>query len=113
MTRHLAIVLVGLLSASPAAAEEGTSTVAKDDTVWVYPRIPSEEEKVAALKQAYALAGNSFSGGPMIDLTLPPPPKKIQTIPITPTPEKRASADLCQRFGMRKVTTGTSWRCRK
>lgn len=109
----VATAVLLLVGVAVAAAEEGTSIVAKDDIVWVYPSIPSEEEKIAALKQAYALAGNSFSGGPMIDLTLPPPPKMVQVIPIVPTPEKRASADLCQRHGMRKVITGASWRCRK
>jgi len=111
MIRIITAVLV--LAGTALAEEGGTMIVAKDDTVWVYPRIPSEEEKVAALKQAYSLAGNSFSGGPMIDLTQPPPPKVIQTVPVEPAPEKRASADLCQRYGMRKVVTGTSWRCRK
>jgi len=116
------VTVLILLGVIVAMAEEGTTVVAKDDaTVWVDPRIPDEAEKVAALKQAYALAGNSFSGGPMIDLSQPPP-KMIKTIPVPgepppeaapAKPEKRASADLCQRHGMRKVVNGSTWRCRK
>jgi hypothetical protein len=114
-------LLILAFMVSPAFAGEDTSVVAKDDTVWVYPRIPSEEEKIEALKLAYILAGSSFSGGPMIDLSKPyMVPKVIQSVPVEPSPgvipakpEKRANADICQRHGRRKVVTGSSWRCVK
>jgi hypothetical protein len=115
------VTVLILLGVIVAMAGEDTSVVAKDDTVWVYPRIPSEEEKIEALKLAYILAGSSFSGGPMIDLSKPyMVPKVIQSVPVEPSPgvipakpEKRANADICQRHGRRKVVTGNSWRCVK
>jgi hypothetical protein len=83
----IALILAGVIV---AMAEEGTSVVAKDDaTVWVYPRIPSEEEKAAAIRKAYELNGNSMVGWYMLDLSQPePPPVTVRTIPIEP-PKKR------------------------
>ena len=57
----------------------------------VMPKIPTEEEKIAALKMAYVLNGNSMQGyGRMIDLSreFVPPPGTVRTIPIQPTEKK-------------------------
>lgn len=43
--------------------------LAADDTVYVYPRIPGEEEKKAALLRAYELNGNRMDRYGSIDLS--------------------------------------------
>jgi hypothetical protein len=107
--------LLLLLLAAPAAAQD-----------YVMPRIPTEQEKVDALKLAYRLNGNSMVGNNrMIDLTDPDVLAKGDklTTPdadpdggIWPKPnkpvEKRAEAqDTCTRHGMHKSIRGKSWRC--
>ena len=127
-----AIALATILG--PVSAEEDTLTKVDKDIVWRQPVIPSEEEKRAALLIALKLRG-SFSGyGGMVDLTDPatlaaysraiatdatapegkpllelPKPKLVQTTKEG-APDR---ADIYRRHGMRKVVTGTSWRCRK
>lgn len=56
------IIAALLLGVAPALA---------DDTVYVHPRIPGEEEKKAALMRAYELNGNSMSRYGSIDLSKP------------------------------------------
>ena len=108
--------LLILLLAAPAAAQD-----------YVMPRIPTEQEKVDALKLAYKINGNSMVGGIMVDLTNPDvlakgdklaaaPPVAIDADPqggVWPKPvEKRAEVqDTCTRHGMRKSIRGKSWRC--
>ena len=121
-------LLAGLLGA--AAAQE--STVERELT---------REEKDDALRMAYRLNGGLMNG-PMVDLTdprtldhyarlvaaegaaTPPlelvPPKMIRTVPVAVDPATSEApvrsadrADICRRHGMRKVTTGKSWRCRR
>jgi len=113
--------LLILLLAAPAAAQD-----------YVMPKIPTEQEKIDALKLAYRLNGNSMVGNNrMIDLTdpnvlkgdklMPPLPQDAVIKPpdgdpdggIWPKPQKTAEvkADLCSRHGMRKSIRGKSWRC--
>lgn len=54
------IIAALLLGVAPALA---------DDTVYVYPRIPGEEEKKAALMRAYELNGRSMNRYGSIDLS--------------------------------------------
>jgi hypothetical protein len=63
---------------------------------YIVPRIPSEAEKVEALKRAYILNGNSMVGGKMIDLTDPDPLKKTDLMPTLPLPRliKPVKAEL-------------------
>lgn len=103
----------------PAASAAG------DD--YIMPQIPTEAEKVEALKRAYRLNGDSMVGfNRMIDLTDPAMWKAdriITTVPVRPeapppppkTEKKKEVqvADTCTRHGLRKVITGSSWRCRK
>jgi hypothetical protein len=110
--------LLLLLLAAPAAAQD-----------YVMPRIPTEQEKVDALKLAYKINGNSMVGSQMIDLTVSPLPKADRSSLAAPakladmTPAEdaiwpalapRTRADTCARVGMRKVITrgGKSWRCK-
>ena len=110
--------LLILLLAAPAAAQD-----------YIVPKIPTEAEKIEALKLGYALNGNSMVG-PTIDLT---DPKVLEAyrnaiateIPDTiedsgpgiwpklekPKLEKRAESDICSRHNMRKSIRGKSWRC--
>lgn len=100
------------------------------------PVIPSEEQKKAALMEAYRQNSNSMVRSNMIDLT--EAPNVVRTIPIVvakPAPKivdaseppdlnmedlrkfsRRANhkIDICARHGMHKVTTnhGKSWRCK-
>ena len=63
------LILVFLMLASPALAQ--------DATVYVMPQIPTEAEKVEALKLAYELNGNSMVRAPgagNIDLSGPKDP---------------------------------------
>jgi hypothetical protein len=118
---YRAILIAGLLAA-PAAAQE---TVDNDQTVYVFPVIPSEEQKKAALLLAYKINGNSMVGNNvMIDLTRPIPVEAVRIPPVEvlkqmPAVEKPAVkvaqvADICQRHGKRRVAThgGRSWRCK-
>jgi hypothetical protein len=99
--------------------------------------IPSEEEKVAALKEAYRLNGNSMVGDRMIDLTAPRVVKTDRIMPEARAEDKNeldeaadnvdrlqqkwlrlhgdrlAEADVCARHHMHKVVRGTSWRCKR
>lgn len=112
--------IVLLIALAPAASAAG------DD--YIVPQIPTEAEKVEALKRAYRLNGDSMVGyNRMIDLTDPAMWKAdriITTVPVRPTEapppppktEKKKEvqvADTCTRHGLRKVVTGSSWRCRK
>jgi len=117
-------VIALLLGVRVSVGEE-----ANDQTVYVFPVIPSEEHKIWALKRAYQLNGNSMVGNNrMIDVSQETPfstPVKTEriTVPMpapAPTPEQRLAemkpvvADICQRHGKRRVATngGRSWRCR-
>ena len=113
--------LLLLLLAAPAAAQD-----------YIMPKIPTEAEKIEALKLAYALNGNSMVG-PTIDLTDPRVLEAYRnaiagTVPDTiiedsgpgiwpklakPKQEKRAEAEsnICTRHNMRKSIRGKSWRC--
>ena len=111
--------LLLLLLAAPAAAQD-----------YITPKIPTEAEKIEALKLAYALNGNSMVG-PTIDLTDPRVLEAyrnaiVGTIPDAiiedsgpgiwpklekPKLEKRAESDICSRHNMRKSIRGKSWRC--
>jgi hypothetical protein len=99
-----------------------------DPTPYVFPEIPSEEAKIAALKLAYKINGNSMvaRNSVMIDLTKPIPVETIR-IPMgevmkamppavdkpVDKPVQKAEINTCTRHGLRKVVTGSSWRCRK
>jgi hypothetical protein len=114
-----------------------------DQTVYVTPVIPTEEAKIAALKLAYKINGNSMVGhNEMIDLTKPipvttvkvPVTEVMKAMPVVKATDKneldeaadlnmddlrkfsrRANMkiDICARHGMHKVAVGSSWRCRK
>ena len=111
--------LLLLLLAAPAAAQD-----------YVMPRIPTEQEKVDALKLAYRLNGNSMVGNNrMIDLTDPdvlakgdrlavapavvPPADTDPNGGVWPKPVKKAEVEsnICTRHNMRKSIRGKSWRC--
>jgi len=117
------ILITAALLAAPAAAQ---------DVEYIWPKIPTEAEKIEALKLAYALNGNSMVG-PTIDLTDPRVLEAyrnaiVGTIPdaiiedsgpgiwpklAKPKQEKRAEAEsnICTRHNMRKSIRGKSWRC--
>ena len=113
------LTLLTLLLATPAWAEEPMPP----ETVYVMPQIPSEEAKIAALKLAYKINGNSMVGhNEMIDLTRPIPVGTVK-IPATDVmkampkvvdkPVQKAEIDVCTRHGLRKVFThGRTWRCK-
>ena len=71
---------------------------------------PSEEVKRAALMRAYEVYGPNAQWG-MADVSPAPAPVLAQAMEPAPTP--RPKPDICQRHGMRKVTRGHSWRCRR
>ena len=71
---------------------------------------PSEEVKRAALMRAYEVYGTAVQWG-MADVSPAPAPVLAQAIEPAPTP--RPKPDVCQRHGMRKVTRGHSWHCRR
>lgn len=82
----------------------------------------TREQKIEFLKMGLIVNGGDTTRWGPVDLTRrgepPPPPKIVQSVPIVPTPVARpavkpAGADLCRRHGMRKVVSGSSWRCRK
>jgi len=62
---------------------------AGDDVVYVYPQIPTEAEKIAALKLAYELNGRSMVGR-MIDLS---GPAGLRDVPLTPPPPPPRKGD--------------------
>jgi hypothetical protein len=112
------LTLLTLLLATPAWAEEPMPP----DTVYVMPQIPSEEAKIAALKLAYKINGNSMVGhNEMIDLTKPipvntvkiPTSEVIKSIETSKPVQKAEVTDTCTRHGMHKVIRGSSWRCKK
>jgi hypothetical protein len=101
------ILITAALLASPAMAQD----------------IPTEEQKKAALMEAYRRNGNSMVGFGSIDVTKPDPTAIIRPMLIAPPPvvtaevqpEKPAPvADICTRHGKHRVATrgGKSWRCR-
>jgi len=113
------ILITAALLASPATAQ---------DVEYITPKIPTEAEKIEALKLAYVLNGNSMVG-PTIDLT---DPKVLEAYraaiaaadPVIedsgpgiwpklekPKLVKKAEADICTRHNMRKSIRGKSWRC--
>jgi len=121
---------IAILLATPAAAQ-----VDDDQTAYVFPAIPSEEQKKAALLLAYKINGNSMVGvSRMIDLTQPIPVDAVRipaaevhkAMPAAEQPDlnmddlrkfaRRANykTDICARHGMRKVETrgSKSWRCK-
>ena len=118
------LLLATALLASPAMAQ---------DVEYITPKIPTEAEKIEALKLAYALNGNSMVG-PTIDLTDPrvleayrnaiagqiPDPDPIieDSGPgVWPKLEKPKQEKLvhnvCTAHGMYKQYYGTSWRCKR
>ncbi len=121
----LAVLAVVTFALFGARAQQGVD--------YIVPRIPTEAEKIEALKLAYKLNGNSMVGSQMIDLSKPDIPKADKILPVQPqkledtAPEEDAVwpklkrvreaqvSDICTRHGMRKVTTegGRSWRCRR
>jgi hypothetical protein len=89
-------------------------------TVQAFAADLTPEEKTEMLKQAYRINGGRM-GGPLVDLTLVPPPEAELPL-IYPEPPVKVTAvvpkaalrvDVCRRHNMRKVVTGRSWRCRK
>jgi hypothetical protein len=112
---------------SVVTAARSAEPIEDDQTAYVFPDIPSEEAKIAALKLAYKINGNSMVGGlTMIDLTKPIP---VQTIKVNPAevikamppavdkpvekPVQKAEVDVCAKHGLRKVFThGRTWRCK-
>ena len=70
MIRLIAALL--LLSSAAHAAEE---------TIYVMPQVPTEEEKILALKLAYELNGNSMVGR-TIDLTKVFPMVEPSPVPV-------------------------------
>jgi hypothetical protein len=119
------ILITAALLATPVAAQ---------DVDYIMPKIPTEAEKVEALKLAYALNGNSMVG-PTIDLT---DPKVLEayrnaiagTAPNTiiedsgpgiwPKLEKPTRSEkqthihnVCTAHGMYKQYYGTTWRCKR
>ena len=122
-TLKLAVLAVVTFALFGARAQQGVD--------YIVPRIPTEAEKIEALKLAYKLNGNSMVGSQMIDLSGPDLPKADKALPqkledmtpaedaIWPKLERRVReaqvSDTCTRHGMRKVITegGRSWRCRR
>jgi len=113
------ILITAALLAAPATAQE-----------YIYPQIPTEQQKIAALKLAYRLNGNSMVGNNlMIDLTDPavlakgnklavapavlPPVDADPNGGVWPKPVKKAEieSNVCTRHNMRKSIRGKSWRC--
>ena len=119
-----------LLAAVPAFADDIPDVVARPDDATIR----------AALLEGYRRNGNSMVGMGSIDVTQPEPaPKADRLFPdkgASPIPQmiitdekvenildrastgrrslqRRAEAsNICTRHGLRKVTTGRSWRCR-
>lgn len=96
---------------------------------------PSQEEKIHALKQAFMTNSNHMIGWGSLDMSgnASANPVAVKTDKVTPAidPEdwrKKNALDaiadmtnteqpykynICKKHGMRKVTHGDSWRCRK
>jgi len=104
---------------------------AAQDVEYIMPKIPTEAEKIEALKLGYALNGNSMVG-PTIDLTDPRVLEAyraaiVGTVPDTiiedsgpgvwPKLEKPKQEKLihnvCTAHGMYKQYYGTTWRCKR
>ena len=80
---HPPTIILGLMLASSAVA---------DDTRYVMPQIPTEEEKTMALKLGYILNGDSMVRWGSIDLVGPkplpaPPPEPLVIPPVTKQPK--------------------------
>ena len=87
----IAILMVLIMVKGGFAADDNNK--ADKDVVYIMPKIPTEEEKIAALKLAYELNGKSMEGyGRMVDLS-GPLPGNIRTIPITPDQEPKKKKD--------------------
>jgi hypothetical protein len=122
-------ILTATLLAMPATAQTPPEIVRPepaDATVYVMPKIPTEAEKIEALKLAYVLNGNSMVG-PTIDLT---DPKVLEAYrnSIVGSPETIEDSgpgiwpkletpkhihNVCTAHGMYKQYYGTSWRCKR
>jgi hypothetical protein len=126
--KHLWII--PFLALTPVSAQEPD-----DQTAYLFPSVPSEEQKKAALMLAYKINGNSMVGNNrMIDLTQPIPIEAVRVpvaevrkaMPAAEEPDlnmddlrkfsRRANykTDICARHHMRKVMIrgGSSWRCK-
>jgi hypothetical protein len=102
-----------------------TSSAVAQQTVATVPVIPSEEDKKAALLWAYEANNKSMVAWGMYDATEPRSVKIERIIPID-QPDRKNKIDkmadvtpaetrpnVCKRHGLRKVTIGDRWRCRK
>lgn len=77
---------------APAAALAQQASA--ESTLYLMPRIPSEEEKIEALKTGYVLNGFSMTrplaeGSIDVRFKMTPPPVTVRTIPITPDKSKQ------------------------
>jgi hypothetical protein len=96
----------------------------------VLERPPTEFEKVEALKLGYILNGFSMvrdlAEGSIDVSAASTIPKAVKVIPVKPEevaevpPERKVKAepgvhvvDVCTRHGLRKVISGSSWKCRR
>ncbi len=121
--RYRTALLFAVL-AWPAAAQ---------DVEYIMPKIPTEAEKIEALKLGYALNGNSMVG-PTIDLTDPKVLEAYRNAIATEIPDSIEDADpnggiwprlekkpkpeklihnVCTAHGMYKQYYGTTWRCKR
>jgi hypothetical protein len=111
-----------LLLLAPAAAQ---------DVEYITPVIPTEAEKIEALKLGYALNGNSMVG-PTIDLTDPKVLEAYRAAIATEIPDtiiedsgpgiwpklekprqEKLIHNVCTAHGMYKQYYGTTWRCKR
>lgn len=113
--KHARLLLLTTLWISSATAQD-----------YIMPVIPTEEAKIAALKLAYKINGNSMVGhNEMIDLTRPIPVETIKipqaevmkAMPVDKAvdkPVQKAEINTCTRHGLRKVFTsnGKKWNCK-
>jgi len=105
-----------------------TTSALAQEPVMLAPIVPTEEMKVQALLEAYKANGNSMVGWNVWDGRVPVKTDKVPYAPpvkVLPATEKNTLdaiadmtdpepvADICKRHGMRKVTHGDGWRCRK
>jgi hypothetical protein len=103
MNRPAAIALTLLLASTAAAAQQ---------------YIPSEEEKVAALKRAYELTEPRAVKTDRIMPTVDPNEVNAIDRQATPRPAPRPvklaqATDICAHHHMHKVIRGSSWRCKR
>ncbi len=114
-------ILIAALLAGPAAAQ---------DVEYIMPVIPTEAEKIEALKLGYALNGNSMVG-PTIDLTDPKVLEAYRAAIATEIPDtiedsgpgiwpklekpkqEKLIHNVCTAHGMYKQYYGTTWRCKR